>query len=665
MAFLGLFASLACGGGNVPDARSGDEDFIPARDLSLAELASSQPPPVFERHARQARPSAFGRLLDDLESGAVTPAQADTIALQLRLGRLDEVPQAYVADDAATAVPDFFPYQVRMRLGSYAAEDQAALGDLLDDLRGALNPVAAAPGLVQRLVGPEVAYAAPAPAAPNWVEVLARDPSQQGRVGEVQAVAEAAWPQIASFMEISTVMEIGLDDEVRFAEPLSPDAQQYIDTWDGDPAAVGTVARAFASKWIVDFPGGPEVVVSAADLELVDPARAPLKVELTATVGQIPNQTGDEQIGGSFFGCRNIYVVSGDGIGQCTLAGRVVHELFHCAQALRVGVTSSVELKSARATWVVEGAAMWAMDHFRPADDHEWAFMQVYAATRTWSALDRLAHYSGLFFNYAEHELGGPTKVREVFDAMRSNSNRTGLGDAFNQDPAQWHRFVYSTTGYDALVEGGHGVELFDTNGVLLPYDPTAGCADDGPSSIGQESRAAIRVMSAGQAPIFDLHLPGPAAQHEIVQVVDVESMQYIDVAFFGDLGDRAATSDPEVAVTAVLVTQSGADVVQDWTELWASADGVAMEIAEDGVMMPLSADTSFRICMTDDAPCEDASETFADLSEIRLIFSWAGVPPAAGDTLDGQVALMPGAIQGWRGKSYRHGTPEEEHDDQ
>jgi hypothetical protein len=415
----------------------------------------------------------------------------------------------------------------------------------------------------------------------------------------------------------------------------------------------------------VRFPDGTEAVVNPSDLELVDPARAPVKVELTAAVAGIPNQTGDELIGGSFFSCRNIYIVSGDGAGQCTLAGRVAHELFHCAQAMRAGVTMSNELNAARATWVVEGTAMWAMDHFRPTDDHEWATMQAYAGSHTSTALDRLSHYGGLFFNYADGELGGPTKVRDIFDAMRSNTNRAGLAEAFNHDAAQWHRFVYSTTGYDPLFDGGYGVQLVDASGASLPYDPTTGCEDDGAVSIGRDYTGHVSVLSSGQAPIFDVQLPGPAALHEVVQLVDVEAMQYIDVALFGEFGERAATNDPEVAVTAVLVTQSGADVVQDWSARWASADGVAMEIVEEGAMAPLSADTSFRICMTDDAPCENASETFADLTEIQLVFSWAAVPPTAGETLDGELALLPGAIQGWRGKSFRRGTPEEEHDDQ
>jgi len=452
---------------------------------------------------------------------------------------------------------------------------------------------------------------------------------------------------------------------VRYRQPLGPDAQQFVNDNSVDPSASATITGHLGNKWLVQFSGGEQDAVDDAEIELVDdPSQPPIRIHLTASPAGIPTAEAADQIGGKFLGCRNIYVVSGDGAGQCTLAGRVVHELFHCAQALRAGVTSSAQLSAARARWVIEGTAMWSMDNFRPTDDHEWAFLEEYAAVHTTRALDQLAHHSGMYFGYVDSTLGGAARVRAIFDEMTSDSNRSQLPDAFGGDPAKWHEFVNSSTGYEDLLDGGFGVQLLDSGGGPFPYQPMVGCADDGSTKVGQEYFAHFNILSAAEAPIFDLALPGPAAQHEIVSLIDVEDLQYIDVGLFGDLADKARTSDPELRITAVLGTQSGANEVQDWTERWASADGQPMEISDFGVT-DLSADTSFRICLTDDAPCQDAAETFADLYEIKLVFSWAGVPPTVGETLTGQLALVPGAIRGWRGKAYRRGTPEDEHDDE
>ncbi len=646
--------------------QSAEDDFIPARDLSLSELAASRPGPEFERVVRTTRPSAFERILAAREAGGLRPAEADALALRLRLGQLDAVPEQYLADEALVTVPDFEPYLVRLRMAEYTAAEQATLREILAEYGTPASPTAGEPGILRRLLGPEPAYAAPGvaggAAAGTWVEVVADDVSETSRIGETASVAESVWPQIASFMQV-TVGDFGLDDVVRFSEPLGPDAQQFLEDSGLPPTTSATITGHLGDKWIIDFGDEAQTAVDDAEIELVDPAQPPLRIHLTASPAGIPSTAATDPVGGSFLSCRNIFIVTGDGAGSCTLAGRVVHELFHCAQALRAGGGTSVQLNAARERWVIEGTAMWSMDNFRPTDDHEWASMEEYAAVHTTRALDQLHHYAGLYFSFVDTELGGSSRVRGIFDEMIGGSARSQLAGAFNGDPANWHKFVNSSTGYDDLLDSDLGVQLLDSGGGSVPYQPTVGCADDGSKKVGQEYFAHFNVLSAAQAPIFDLVLPGPAAQHEIVSLVDVEELQYIDVGLFGDLADKVSTSDPEVRITAVLITQSGTNEVQDWSERWTSADGMPMEINDFGITN-LIADQSFRICMTDDAPCEDADETFADLSEIRLVFSWAGTPPSVGETLTGQLALLPGGIRGWRGKSYRRGTPEDEHEE-
>lgn len=644
---------------------SSDEASVPGRDLSLAELAGAQRPVAYRRVTHPARPQAFQRILDDVAAGTLSPARADILTLQLQLGNLSGLPGRYLEGDASLTVPDFEPYRIRLRWPRYAPAEQAEIRDLLRQLETA-GTVADAPGIVERLLGPAAAYAEPAPGSADtgWVEVVAAASSEAGRVGEADALAESVWPQIAALMDV-TVGELDLGDVVRFKEPLSPGAQEFLSEQGLAAGAHGEIETRFNDNWLIRFETGGSAMAAADEIELVDPQRSPLKLELVAGADAIPNEPLESDIGGKFMGCRNLYVLSA-GAGQCTLAGRIIHELFHCAQSVRAGSEDGYQqadrqLAEDRARWVVEGTAMWAMDHFGSGDNHEWSFMGDYAASKTVVPLDRLMHWAGLYLNYADAELGGPEGIVSIFDSMTDEENRLQLGRAFLDDPTNWHRFVNSSTGYPALTDGEGGVTLRDAGGGSLPYHPATGCVDDGDSQIGQEYLANLSMLSTAEAPVFDVELPGPAAQHDTIQLVDVQNIQYIDVALFGELAQMAASADPELRITAVLETSGGDSIVKNWTEEWASADGPSVEIA-DFEGEDLSADASLRICMTNDVPCQDESETYPDLEQIRLVISWAGLRGSAEDKMKGQLALIPGAIRGWRGKLYRRGTPDEEH---
>jgi len=54
---LGLISAIACDGADAP-IPGADDDFVPARELSLAELAGSRPPVDSTVVTRQPRPSA-------------------------------------------------------------------------------------------------------------------------------------------------------------------------------------------------------------------------------------------------------------------------------------------------------------------------------------------------------------------------------------------------------------------------------------------------------------------------------------------------------------------------------------------------------------------------------------------------------------------------------
>ena len=315
-----------------------------------------------------------------------------------------------------------------------------------------------------------------------------------------------------------------------------------------------------------------------------------------------------------------------------------------------------------RARWVIEGTAMWAMDEFGSDDNHEWKFMEDYGFLKTFQPLDQLMHWSGLYFNFVEAEFGGRDAVRQLFDVMENDPNRTQLGVAFQDDPANWHRFVNSSTGYSALTSGAAGAVLVDAGGGPLPFEPATGCVDDGMAQIGQEYLADLQEITSSRAPVFDFALPGPAAQHHTLEVVDVAKIQYLDVGLFGEISNLASDGDPEIRITALLETSGGDEIVQDWTAAWNNPTGPKMEIKEfEG--QDLEADASIRICMTSDAPCQGVAETFPDLERIRLVVSWAGIRSSADDKLSGQLAIVPGAIDGWTGSHYRRGTPEETHD--
>jgi len=131
----------------------------------------------------------------------LSAAEADLLALSLQLGRLETVPDSYLADDALVTVPDSEPYFVRLRMSEYTVAEQATLRQILAAYGAPADRVADRVGILRRLLGPEPAYARPAAAAVGtWVEVLAVDSSQASRVGEAESVAESVWPQIAAFM---------------------------------------------------------------------------------------------------------------------------------------------------------------------------------------------------------------------------------------------------------------------------------------------------------------------------------------------------------------------------------------------------------------------------------------------------------------------------------
>lgn len=660
---------LLVAGCSAPGSAPPSDAAIPARDLTLAELARAQDPPTTSVVHVRPRPSATAAIRADVAAGGIEPWEADAMLLRLMLGRVEEVPDRYRPEGAILTVPDFLPFEVRSRLWEYPEAEAGALRGLLAEVTGqvigddaGVSRVFGVPGLAA-LGGARPGLAPPPVFTVQEGIVEIRAHGAEAVHGDLAlTVAGEAWPRIADYMQV-TIGEITRGARVRFRQPLTTEAQEFLADNGLPPDAVGeAILQGSANPvWWIEFGQGQQIATFPVDIELVQPVDAPIVVHLVEGPDDIPYSNGDS-VRGRFLGCSAIYVVTGDAVGECSISGRLTHELFHCAQALRVGATNSAGLAGERAMWAIEGSAMWAMDYFRPGDNHEWSHAREYAEGLTATSLDELYHYSGTFFTFLAEHGGGATAVRDLYDAVPRDYAREDLGNILGF-PQDWHRYAASTTGYEALFAQGTP-RLADAGGEF-PYKPMQGCDEVSPIALGQEYAGDPVTLSPREAPVFDLAVEPLSVWHQRVEVVDADKLQFIDVALAGGLDGEASAASPELEVKAVLIGMDGSETVQDWTERWRSADGPSLKLEDDAAEPPfgVSTDASFRICLTDDAPCEDAGETFPTLSEVRVYVSWASVQSFG--ELAGQVVMMPGGIRGWTAKAYRDGSPEPEEQQQ
>lgn len=608
--------TLACSGG-------GSDEQPPAASLSLAELAARnvattitpvEPPPAPPA-------SIYQNLREAVESGALSPMDADRMLMPLFFGADGEVSAEFRPEGAEAGVPDLALFWMMRRLPSYPPEVQ-------EEIRGWLPAERARRVAADfdrwNLLSPRAAFAAPPQPTAGSCSSTAL-PGSFVNLGETDVQVGGASVRIAVCASTPDHLDIATD--VLF---------HAID-------AIGEMNGFFGS-----------------DISNISMAPAP-EVQLFLSDGAITTREGDTASHGYMSSCRDIAI--NRTLPRCELESTIVHELFHCLHMRSQGYSIDyLEPDQSEERiypgnwagrvppWVAEGAAVWAEDRF-DTEDHtnaEWEYHQWMAEIPHESLEDR-EYSSGVFFNFVQQHGGGDAAVRALLQRMSTTGSvgasggpdATALEDLLTW-PDVWFEFSDALSGFDPLYDQGRK-KLDDQP--LFPYLSSANCSES--VSVTQEQWARRLPLDPFSGHAYDLDVPHLSISYEILELTGGSSAQYVDVGFGGKLVERVEEGD--VLVTAILRTDTG-ETIEDWSDRWISEGGDFDSITLPPTMSDTETDGRFRICLTDEVEgCFERpdSEIHRGLYEIDIIIANAGT--AEEDDITGTLVVLPGALPGWK----------------
>lgn len=659
--------ATACGTGS--EAPRGD-DFIPARDLSLAELAAGRPAPQIHELPLPRQPTdGFWQLDERVRRGQLPREQADLLLLQALYGN-SEPAAAELADPLAVfAVPDAFPAQVALRMEGASAAVRQQYQSLLDAVYAGAAGAALerdAPGALAQLFSPRVAYAETLEPAvgdlPNVhvggdgrIVVLKGEGVAEQTALRVLQAASQHWPSVRGFFGLAPGQVAALTGPIGFYD------------WVMLTEAIGAAEQGAIAH--VAFDGGETL-----ELQVALNGQAPLEIEASRSqlrkmdlVIEVKNELAGE-VGGIFTKCSDrgtwaamnnqpAIEVKASG-NECRELSATVHEIFHCAHASSLGVAAKSAFGDA-GLWAVEGGASWSEERFLPSNDSEWSMYNCYADPDVDPAacggpvgplapLAQRRHSAALYFLYMQQFGGGEATVKGVLSAFAGGSGSlAGLPSEIIGEG--WHDFVESTAGYEALFE--QGAKRF-TDLAEFPYTAGTECGAY-TGTVGQEQFAPRGQIDAVAGAVVPVQVGPMAAQHAILEVSAAGDIDFIDVGFDQELEQGLATAD-ETRITAVLLSDAG-ERVEDWSERWAQRD----DNSPDLLLGDEITGGSLRLCLAALGDCEGVEPLHEDLYEVRLVISSARTQ--WGDELSGRIILVPGTFPGWKAKEFRAGKPEDE----
>ncbi|HJO04176.1 MAG TPA: hypothetical protein QGG47_09385 [Acidobacteriota bacterium] len=484
--------ALSCGRGEAPPARS--DEFVPARDLSLAELAAQRTAePRFVRSATLAEPpSAYEAIIERSSTGEIDPIDADRMLLSLFFGSGEDVPAELLAEGASHEVPDGAIYRIGQRMQEYPEAVQAELQTYFE-----------------RWYEPRALAAAP---SPSPLMALAAPPTLR----PAPALAPPSDYQELSYENIT--VRYSDDSYHALAEAFAQEAHGYYQD------IVNTFFLWGQNPW-------GNVTIYADPLPL----------------GETP---------GYLSSCFAIHLNVGTGGGgeACMLRSALIHELFHCAHFRATGNTTSSLASPYIQDWTLEGAASWSVEYFEPAINGEWHSYAAYPA-QPYRGLRWVKYAAGPFYHYV-NQTGGADKAQALIKKFSQGQSMGMVGLGVGIDlPDGWHDYVESMAGYEPLFDDGT-TRLSDTP--VFPYEDTPGCMTGWPTGLGQEPYANRYPVGPDEFFFHKLEVEPVAGDHFIVETDIDDSVDYILVGFSPVLDEAVSLAGNDVRIKAVIYHEAG-----------------------------------------------------------------------------------------------------------
>lgn len=636
-----VLSLAACG---QPGESPGPDEFVPGRDLSLAELAERRAAPdLVQVNAPEPSPGAYGEIERAVEEGRLERSAADEILLSLLFGEEGGVPEEYRAEGLSRRVPDSEVLEIVDRMAGYPEAVRLQLQEQIDRVRSELEADAGGAGPLLVALAP-FGLAPPAPVCEQVLDGQIRVCYAADLASPAALVKQAAiesWPRILAFFGASAAGDpvgpggcVLVGDTVQFTDPATGTPLEGTATSDGCRQNSESVQVATGS-------GDHEVSLDDSSLRVVG--------QVTITVSNNFGAFG-EDIGGWCASTRQVYVRGN--MSSCSTTSTTAHELFHAAHKRSRGAGVSAP------AWVREGGAVWSEEWLYPALNNEWLKHECYArsdapeycgASGSSTALADLAHAAGMFVVYLAQApgLGGTNAVRSVMGSGGSLEQLPGF-------PASWLDFVESSTGYDALFDAGiHRL----TDQMVFPYATSTGCGsyvEQAPYAVGQEIHARQTFLEPDSALELEIDVPPVAARHEIIHLPIDPAIQWYDLAFTGQLGELL-TSSPDRTRAKAVVVYDGGERVENLGEMWTARESESVDLMTEASGM---SEGSFRFCVQSLGACADAPRLYPGLTELRLVI--ANARTGAGEELEGDLLVFPGGAAGFYGRYHRVGKPEQ-----
>lgn len=333
----------------------------------------------------------------------------------------------------------------------------------------------------------------------------------------------------------------------------------------------------------------------------------------------------------------------------------LIHELFHCAHFRATGNTSAALASPYIQDWTLEGAATWAVEYFEPGINGEWNSYTHYPV-EPYRALRSVKYAAGPFYHYV-NQTGGVNKAQALIKKFSQGQSMSMVGLGVGIDlPDGWHDYVESMAGYEPLFSEGT-TRLWDTP--VFPYEEATGnCIPLGDvPGLGQEYYANRYAVGPDEFFFHKLEVEPMAGDHFIVETDIDDSVEYILVGFSPLLDEAVSLAGNDVRIKAVIYHEGG-EMVQDWTELWASHGNDTPDLLyEDDPNA--TTDGSFRICVAPVGPCAGEAEILLGVSEIRVVVSNAQAGNNS-DTVRGEIVIFPTGLLGWEAEEFLFRKPED-----
>ncbi len=604
VAGLTMLAAVASGCGQ--SERPAD-DFVPARDLSLADLVRHGPPPPENIAVESPVPALFNDLERQVASGERTRLEADRLLATALRGEVDRLPPEYAGDTADLSIPDRALAWLERRAASYP-----------DDVR---DEIYASSELIGPLPTPRLAMlgiGAGVPGGPPLTAVQCQfPPCRDEGIVHVEfgrANQFASYPDSIEGAPWTTI-----------AEAINRALSVY-------PAFLETPPPAS----IVIYAVGSQGALIDSDESPIPPGSNPAARMKT---------------------CQDIRIMWTRLFGGDPTREVVVHELFHCLhmESQRQAGQPGLELWQEDAgteppAWVTEGMAVWAEELAYPDLNSPWRQYQQYAVAPQRS-LGQLAHDAGLFMRFLE-QYNGVGSLKLILDTyLPSGPKDLPPVSSPAGFPNSWLDFVDATTGYATLYEQ-EGRFRMSESPPDFPYESAGNF--EGTFTVGQDSHRLPTPLAGGSIERLEVPIPPASALHKIWNV-SVTDDAYLDVGMTSELSQAVDSRSDDLRISALLTHDFG-ETLQDWSKLWRDRRDEAPDIVtEDG-----NTDGSFRVCLRRlGYECSEADDVFYGLTEIRLFVANAGLDDSK--NLSGELVLFPHAIEGYLAEEFEFGTPDEE----